>query len=132
VKQDPRGPRDFYAPPGSPSAPPPSGWSRATRVLALLYVAGAAATILFSVATVESVVGGSSGDAWSREWVEIGMRGGLSASVGFGWLLSFAAFQVRREEGAWALGVFVLGSGLATGGLFALVSLPVAGPGSEL
>ncbi len=131
MRRDPRGPRDFYAPPKSPDLPPPSRSRRATRVLALLYVVCVAATVLFCVAAVENVVesGRFSRGSWDRDWVELGMRGGLLV-----WLLSCAAFQVRREEGAWGLGVFVLASGLLTGGLLALVSLPVAGrgePGSD-
>ena len=102
----------------------------------MLYVVCVAATVLFCVAAVENVVesGRFSRGSWDRDWVELGMRGGLLVSLGLGWLLSCAAFQVRREEGAWGLGVFVLASGLLTGGLLALVSLPVAGrgePGSD-
>jgi hypothetical protein len=121
MKQDPRGPRDFYAPPQSPSSWRDSNWHRATRLLALLYLVSAAATLLFVLGVVKGHLPPNTDLASAGFWV------GSLGSAGIGWLLSFTAFMVRLEERTPRLGVFVLLSGLLTCGLFALVSLPVKG-----
>lgn len=131
MKQDPRGPRDFYAPPQSAKVGPDTPWRRVTYVLAPLYVLLVAGVFLLGYLVVSGELAASRGHAspGSAEWVSSGLSFCFVGAIVIGWLLSIAAFLVRRHEKTPTLAVFVLLSGCLSFGLFALVSLPIDGGG---
>lgn len=132
MKQDPRGPRDFYAPPQSGPKGPDTAWRLVTYALAPLYLALVVGTLLSGYAAVAGELAVKSGQGPKPGWVEPAVQVCFFGSILVGWLLSVAAFLVRRHEKTPILGAFVLLSGLASAGFLALVSLPIAGnPGDS-